>query len=141
MAQLEYTVKNLKGENMSRETFASTNAPAAIGPYSQAVKSIHGLVFLSGQTPIDPATGELVMGEITEQTQQVFKNIAAVLEAAGKTFDDVAKCNVYLADMADFAAMNAVYGSIFTAPFPARTTVAVRELPKKCLVEIECIAQ
>ncbi len=126
---------------MPRETFASSNAPAAIGPYSQGVKTIHGLVFLSGQTPIDPATGELVAGGVTEQTQQVFKNIAAVLEAAGKTFDDVAKCNVYLADMADFAAMNAVYGSIFTAPFPARTTVAVRELPKKCLVEIECIAQ
>ena len=126
---------------MSRETFISPNAPAAIGPYSQGVKTIHGLVFLSGQTPIDPATGELVAGGITEQTQQVFKNIAAVLEAAGKTFDDVAKCNVYLADMADFAGMNAVYGSIFTAPFPARTTVAVRELPKKCLVEIECTVQ
>jgi 2-iminobutanoate/2-iminopropanoate deaminase len=126
---------------MPRETFASANAPTAIGPYSQGVKTVHGLIFLSGQTPIDPATGELVVGGITEQTQQVFKNIAAVLEAAGKTFDDVVKCNVYLADMADFAAMNAVYGSIFTAPFPARTTVAVRELPKKCLVEIECIAQ
>jgi 2-iminobutanoate/2-iminopropanoate deaminase len=134
-------LKAAKGENMPREIFASPDAPAAIGPYSQGVKSIHGLIFLSGQTPIDPTTGELVAGGITEQTQQVFKNIAAVLEAAGKTFDDVVKCNVYLIDMADFAGMNAVYGAIFAPPFPARTTVAARELPKKCLVEIECIAQ
>jgi 2-iminobutanoate/2-iminopropanoate deaminase len=126
---------------MSRDTFSSPKAPAAIGPYSQGIRSKSGLVFMSGQTPIDPATGELVPGAITEQTQQVFKNIAAVLEAGGKSFDDVIKCNVYLADMADFAAMNAVYGSNFSEPFPVRTTVAVRELPKKCLVEIECIAE
>jgi 2-iminobutanoate/2-iminopropanoate deaminase len=126
---------------MSRNIISSPNAPAAIGPYSQAVQSIHGLLFLSGQTPIDPTTGELVAGGAPEQTKQVFKNIAAVLEVAGKTFEDVVKCNVYLADMADFAAMNAVYGETFAAPYPARTTVAVRELPKKCLVEIECIVQ
>jgi 2-iminobutanoate/2-iminopropanoate deaminase len=126
---------------MSRNTFASANAPAAIGPYSQGVKSKTGLVYCSGQTPIDPATGELVAGGITEQTEQVFKNIAAVLEAAGKTFDDVIKCNVYLSDMANFGAMNAVYGTKFAAPYPARTTVAVRELPKSCLVEIEVIAE
>lgn len=126
---------------MSREIFSSKDAPAAIGPYSQAVKSVHGLVFCSGQTPIDPSTSELVAGGITEQTRQVFKNIAAVLAAAGKSFDDVVKCNVFLADMADFAAMNAVYAEQFSAPYPARSTVAVRELPKKCLVEIEVIAQ
>jgi 2-iminobutanoate/2-iminopropanoate deaminase len=126
---------------MSRETFSSPNAPAAIGPYSQGVKSVHGLVFCSGQTPIDPSTGELVSGGVTEQTEQVFKNINAVLAAAGKTLDDVVKCSVFLANMADFAAMNAVYGKHFSEPFPARTTVAVRELPKKCLVEIEVIAQ
>ncbi len=126
---------------MPRDVFSSPDAPAAIGPYSQGVRTVHGLVFCSGQTPIDPATGELVAGGIAEQTGQVFKNIAAVLTAAGKSFDDVVKCNVYLADMADFAGMNAVYSTQFTAPYPARTTVAVRELPKRCLVEIEVIAQ
>ncbi|MFN3265484.1 MAG: RidA family protein [Deinococcales bacterium] len=125
---------------MPRNTFASAHAPAAIGPYSQGVKSKTGLVFLSGQTPIDPATGELVPGGISEQTEQVFRNIAAVLEAAGKSFDDVVKSTVYLSDMANFAAMNAVYSTKFAAPYPARTTIAVRELPKSCLVEIEVIA-
>jgi 2-iminobutanoate/2-iminopropanoate deaminase len=126
---------------MSRDTFSSSDAPAAIGPYSQGVKSVHGLVFFSGQTPIDPSTGELVAGGVTEQTEQVFKNLEAVLSAAGKSFDDVVKSNVYLSDMAHFAAMNAVYASHFSAPYPARTTVAVRELPKSCLVEIDVIAQ
>ena len=126
---------------MPRDTFSSDLAPAAIGPYSQGVKSVHGLVFFSGQTPIDPSTGELIAGGVTEQTEQVFKNLAAVLAAAGKTFDDVVKSNVYLSDMAHFAAMNAVYARHFNAPYPARTTVAVRELPKSCLVEIDVIAQ
>lgn len=102
---------------------------------------MHGLVFFSGQTPIDPATGELVPGGITEQTEQVFRNLAAVLSAAGKGFGDVVKCSVFLSDMANFAAMNAVYAGHFDAPYPARTTVAVRELPKSCLVEIDIIAQ
>ena len=126
---------------MSRDTFSSPSAPAAIGPYSQGVKSVHGLIFFSGQTPIDPSTGELIAGGVTEQTEQVFKNLAAVLAAAGKTFDDVVKSNVYLSDMANFAQMNAVYALHFSAPYPARTTVAVRELPKSCLVEIDIIAQ
>ena len=126
---------------MPRNTFSSENAPAAIGPYSQGVKSVHGLVFFSGQTPIDPSTGELIAGGITEQTEQVFKNIAAVLAAAGKSFDDVVKASVFLSDMTNFAAMNAVYAEQFSPPYPARTTVAVRELPKSCLVEIEVIAQ
>lgn len=126
---------------MSRDTFSSDLAPAAIGPYSQGVKSVHGLVFFSGQTPIDPSTGELVAGGVTEQTEQVFKNLGAVLAAAGKGFEDVVKSNVYLSDMAHFAAMNAVYARHFSAPYPARTTVAVRELPKSCLVEIDVIAQ
>jgi 2-iminobutanoate/2-iminopropanoate deaminase len=126
---------------MPRNTFSSANAPAAIGPYSQGVKSKHGLVFFAGQTPIDPATGELVVGGISEQTEQVFQNIAAVLEAAGKSFDDVVKSTVYLSDMANFGAMNAVYATKFAAPYPARTTIAVRELPKSCLVEIEVIAE
>ncbi len=126
---------------MPRDTFASANAPAAIGPYSQGVRTKSGLIYCSGQTPIDPATGELVAGGVTEQAEQVFKNIKAVLEATGKTLDDVFKCNVYLSDMANFAAMNAVYATKFAAPYPARTTVAVRELPKSCLVEIEVIAE
>ena len=126
---------------MSRDTFSSSDAPAAIGPYSQGVKSMHGLIFFSGQTPIDPSTGELVAGGVLEQTEQVFKNLKAVLAAAGKGFDDVVKSNVYLSDMAHFAEMNAVYASHFSAPYPARTTVAVRELPKSCLVEIDVIAQ
>ena len=126
---------------MSRDTFSSPDAPAAIGPYSQGVKSMHGLIFFSGQTPIDPSTGELVAGGVLEQTEQVFKNLKAVLAAAGKGFDDVVKSNVYLSDMTHFAEMNAVYASHFSAPYPARTTVAVRELPKSCLVEIDVIAQ
>ena len=126
---------------MSRDTFASSNAPAAIGPYSQGVRTKLGFIYCSGQTPIDPATGELVAGGITEQTEQVFKNIVAVLAATDKTLADVFKCNVYLSDMANFGAMNAVYGTKFVAPYPARTTIAVRELPKSCLVEIEVIAE
>ena len=126
---------------MSRDTFSSPDAPTAIGPYSQGVKSVHGLVFFSGQTPIDPSTGELIAGGVAEQTEQVFRNLKAVLAAAGKSFDDVVKSNVYLSDMAHFAAMNAVYASHFSAPYPARTTVAVRELPKSCLVEIDVVAQ
>ena len=126
---------------MPRDTFASANAPAAIGPYSQGVRTKLGYIYCSGQTPIDPATGELVTGSITEQTEQVFKNITAVLDATGKTLDDVFKCNVYLSDMANFGGMNAVYATKFVAPYPARTTIAVRELPKSCLVEIEVIAE
>ncbi len=126
---------------MPRDIFASANAPAAIGPYSQGVRTKLGFIYCSGQTPIDPATGELVAGGITEQTEQVFKNIVAVLAATDKTLDDVFKCNVYLSDMANFSAMNAVYGTKFVAPYPARTTIAVRELPKSCLVEIEVIAE
>jgi 2-iminobutanoate/2-iminopropanoate deaminase len=126
---------------MPRDTFASAHAPAAIGPYSQGVRTKLGFIYCSGQTPIDPATGELVAGGITEQTEQVFKNIVAVLAATDKTLNDVFKCNVYLSDMANFGAMNAVYGTKFVAPYPARTTIAVRELPKSCLVEIEVIAE
>ena len=126
---------------MSRDTFASSNAPAAIGPYSQGVRTKLGFIYCSGQTPIDPSTGELVAGGITEQTEQVFKNIVAVLAATGKTLDDVFKCNVYLSEMANFGGMNAVYSTKFVAPYPARTTIAVRELPKSCLVEIEVIAE
>ncbi|MEY4529326.1 MAG: hypothetical protein RLZZ156_47 [Deinococcota bacterium] len=126
---------------MPRDTFASAHAPAAIGPYSQGVRTKSGVIYFSGQIPLDPVTGDLVAGGITEQTEQVFKNIEAVLEATGKTLADVFKCNVFLADMADFVAMNTVYATKFSAPFPVRTTVAVKGLPKACLVEIEVMAE
>lgn len=114
-------------------------APAALGPYSAAIAS-GGLLFCSGQTPIDPATGELVPGGITEQTRQVIKNLAVVLEAAGASLGDVLKTTCFLTDMADFAAFNAVYAQHFTSK-PARSTVAVKALPKGALVEVELIAR
>ena len=117
----------------------TNQAPAAIGPYSQAIEA-NGMVFASGQIPIDPATGQFVEGGIKEQTRQSLRNVKAILEAAGLTMDHVVKTTVYLADMADFAAMNAVYAEAFSAPFPARSAVAVRELPKKVLIEIEVLA-
>ena len=100
-----------------------------------------GLLFLSGQVGLDPATGKLVAGDVVAQTEQVFRNIAAVLEVAGKSLADVVKANVYLADMQDFATMNAVYARHFEAPFPARTTIQAARLPLGALVEIEIVAQ
>ena len=120
------------------------DAPKAIGPYSQAqVVRLHGgqkMVYTAGQVPIDPATGELVAGGIPEQTEQVMRNLRAVLRGAGLTLADVVKTTVFLVDMADFAAMNAVYGAAFPSDPPARTTVAVVGLPKGARVEIECVA-
>ena len=124
----------------NRTPVSTANAPKAIGPYSQAVWSGHEL-FCSGQTPIDPATGKLIDGDVTQQTHRVFDNLAAVLAAAGLTLDDAIKCNVYLVDMNDFGAMNAAYQQRFTAPFPARTTVAVAGLPLGARVEIELLAR
>lgn len=115
-------------------------APAAIGPYSQAVDSGHGLVFVSGQLPIDPATGAFPEGGVKEQTRQSLLNTKAILEAAGLSLASVIKTTVFLADMGDFAAMNEVYAEFFTAPFPARCAFAVKTLPKGALVEIESIA-
>jgi 2-iminobutanoate/2-iminopropanoate deaminase len=115
------------------------NAPAAIGPYSQAVKH-GGFVFASGQIPIDPKTGEFVAGGIVEQTQQVLKNLAAVLEAAGSNLNQVVKTTVFLADMKEFAAMNEVYGRFFGDTPPARATVAAAGLPRDARVEIEAVA-
>lgn len=125
---------------MSRDPIRTDAAPAAIGPYSQAVRSPHGLLFLSGQTPIDPDTGHLVQGDVGEQTRRCFINLFAVLAAAGATPGDVQKVNVYLTDMGDFAAMNAAYVEVFEAPYPARTTVAVAGLPLGARVEIELVA-
>ncbi len=115
-------------------------APAAIGPYSQAIDSGCGLVFVSGQLPIDPATGAFPEGGVREQTRQSLLNASAILQAAGLGLSDVVKTTVFLADMGDFAAMNEVYASFFTEPFPARSAVAVKTLPKGALVEVECIA-
>lgn len=117
---------------------ATEKAPGAIGPYSQAI-DCGPFVFASGQIPIDPATGNIPEG-ITDQTRQSLSNVKAILEAAGLTMDNVVKTTVFMADMNDFAAMNAVYAEAFSAPFPARSAVAVRTLPKNVLVEIEVIA-
>lgn len=122
-----------------REAITTPDAPAAIGPYSQAIKS-GNLLFLSGQIPIDPKTGNLVDGGIEAQTRQVFSNISAILEAAGASLDNVVSAGVFLADMNDFAKMNAIYAEHFSSPAPARATVQVARLPKDCLVEIQVTA-
>lgn len=123
----------------TRTPVHSDHAPKAIGPYSQAIAA-NGLVFCAGQTPIDPATGDLVPGGIEAQTHQVLKNLGAVLQAAGSGYDRVVKTTVFLKNMNDFAAMNAVYATYFKDAPPARSTVEVARLPKDCIVEIECIA-
>jgi len=114
-------------------------APAAIGPYSQAIE-VNGFVFASGQIPIDPATGNFVEGGISVQTRQAIVNASNILKAAGTDLDNVVKTTVYLADINDFAAMNEVYAQFFSEPFPARSAVAVKDLPKGALVEVEVIA-
>ncbi|WP_312423259.1 RidA family protein [Anaerospora hongkongensis] len=118
---------------------STSNAPAAIGPYSQAIK-MGNLVYTSGQIPLDPATGQVVTGTAEVQTHQVLTNLKAVLEAAGTCFDKVIKTTVFIKDMNDFAAINTVYGSYFTATPPARSCVEVARLPKDVLVEIEAVA-
>ena len=123
---------------MDKEAIVSAKAPAALGPYSSAVKAGNAL-YLSGQLGIDPATGELAEG-VGAQTRQAMQNIAAVLEEAGASFDDVVKMTVLLADIDDFAAVNEVYGSFLAAPYPARSAFQVAAIPKGALVEIEAIA-
>jgi 2-iminobutanoate/2-iminopropanoate deaminase len=122
-----------------RQAVSTPSAPQAIGPYSQAIRS-GSLLFVSGQIPIDPATGSLVDGDIAAQTHRVFQNIAEILKAAGASFDRVVRTTIYLADMNDFAKVNEVYGGYFTAPFPARATVQVARLPRDSRVEIDVIA-
>jgi 2-iminobutanoate/2-iminopropanoate deaminase len=122
-----------------RQAVSSTAAPAAIGPYSQAIKA-GNLLFLSGQVPIDPATGQIVAGDIAQQTRRVFENLGAILEAAGLSFDAVVRTTVYLVDMNEFSAMNEVYATFFSAPAPARATVQVARLPRDARVEIDAIA-
>jgi 2-iminobutanoate/2-iminopropanoate deaminase len=118
---------------------ATPAAPRAIGPYSQAIVH-HGMAYLSGQIPLDPATGELVAGDITVQTERVLANLAAVLEACGSSLGRVVKTTVFLKDLGEFAAMNAVYARFFETNPPARSTVEVARLPRDSRVEIECIA-
>ncbi len=122
-----------------KEIISTEEAPGAIGPYSQAIKA-GKTIFCSGQIPIDPATGEFVSDDVAEQTEQVLKNLAAVLKAAGASLDDVVKTGVFLADMQDFAAMNEVYARYFDANKPARATVQAAGLPRDTRVEIDCIA-
>jgi 2-iminobutanoate/2-iminopropanoate deaminase len=122
-----------------REAVSAPGAPRAIGPYSQAVKA-GGLLFVSGQIPLDPDSGQMVDGDIAAQTHRVFRNLQAILEAAGCSFDRVVRTTVYLADMNDFAAMNEVYGTYFSSPAPARATVQAARLPKDARVEIDVIA-
>jgi 2-iminobutanoate/2-iminopropanoate deaminase len=122
-----------------KKVIATSNAPAAIGPYSQAIE-VNGFIYVSGQIPVDPATGEFVAGGIKEQTEQSFKNIKAILAEAGLTTANIVKTTVLLADIADFVAMNEVYASQFEGAFPARSAFAAKALPKGALVEIEVIA-
>ena len=122
-----------------KTVISTTNAPAAIGPYSQAIR-VGNIIFTSGRIPIDPATGAFVEGGIKEQTRQSLLNVKAILTSAGTTMDNVIKTTVFLADMNDFAEMNSVYEEFFKAPYPARSAVAVKTLPKGALVEIEVIA-
>jgi 2-iminobutanoate/2-iminopropanoate deaminase len=122
-----------------RRAVQTDSAPAALGPYSQAIAA-GGLVFTAGQVGTDPATGEIVPGGVAEQAERALRNLAAVLDAAGTGFDRVVKTTIFLSDMSHFAAVNKVYARHMVPPHPARSTVAVRELPRGALVEIECIA-
>lgn len=125
---------------MPRKVAKVSRGPAALGPYSHAVWA-GKFLYCSGQTPIDPATGKLIEGDVEAQTRRIFETIALILDDAGLDLHDVVKCNVYLTDMADFAAMNKAYSEAFQAPYPARTTVAVAGLPLGARVEIEAIAR
>ena len=124
---------------MSKKAINTEKAPKAIGPYSQAIQ-VGNLIYTSGQLPIDPTTGAFPEGGIKEQTRQSLSNIQAILEEAGLTMSNVVKTTVFLADMNDFADMNAIYAEFFTQPYPARSAVAVKTLPKNALVEIEVVA-
>ena len=122
-----------------RQAVSTPSAPKAIGPYSQAVRA-GSLLFVSGQVPIDPATGNIITGDIAAQTHRIFQNIGEILKAGGASFDHVVRTTVFLADMNDFAAMNDAYGTFFSSPFPARATVQVSRLPKDARIEIDVIA-
>jgi 2-iminobutanoate/2-iminopropanoate deaminase len=122
-----------------REVIATNDAPKNIGPYSQAIRA-NGFIFVSGQTPIDPANQQLISGSIGEQTERALRNIEAILKQAGSSMSKIVRCGVFLKDMNDFSAMNAVYGKFFPNDPPARTTIQAARLPKDCQVEIDAIA-
>ncbi|MCX6115999.1 MAG: RidA family protein [Proteobacteria bacterium] len=124
---------------MKKQAIQTTNAPGAIGPYSQAIR-VGNLLFISGQIPIDPKTGSVVDAGIVAETRQVLENLKAILEASGGTMDDIVKTTIYLKDIAKFSQVNEVYGSYFKQPFPARATIEISKLPKDVNVEIEAIA-
>jgi len=131
---------NRSSEGSMRQAIETPNAPKPIGPYSQAI--VEGdFIFLAGQGPTNPATGKVELDNVTTETKRTFENMKAVLEAAGSSLDKVVKCNVYLRDIKDFAAMNEVYKTYFKAPYPARTTIQAGALPGGIAVEIECIAK
>lgn len=123
---------------MSRTIIATDKAPKAIGPYSQAVQ-VGNTIYTSGQIPLDPATGEMISGDITAQARRVFENLRAVIEAAGASFDDVARVGIYLTDLGNFAAVNAVMAEYFREPYPARSTIGVASLPRGAQVEIDLV--
>lgn len=123
-----------------RQPVSTPAAPAAIGPYSQAIRA-GSLLFVSGQIPLDPETGTMVDGDVTAQTDRVCRNLAAILEAGGSSLDRVVRATVYLADMSDFRAMNEVYGTYFTSPAPARATIQASRLPRDARIEIDVIAE
>jgi 2-iminobutanoate/2-iminopropanoate deaminase len=122
-----------------RDVISTNNAPQAIGPYSQAIRA-GGFIFVSGQIPIDPATQQVIAGDVAAQTERVLKNLAAIVEASGSRIEKIVRCTVFLKNMEDFAAMNEVYGRYFKQAAPARSTVEVARLPKNVLVEIDAIA-
>lgn len=122
-----------------REVISTKDAPQAIGPYSQAIKA-NGFIFVSGQVPIDPATQQVITGDVAAQTDRVLRNLSEILEAAGSGLGKVVRCGVFLKNMDDFTAMNAVYGKYFSSAPPARSTVQVARLPKDVLIEIDVIA-
>ena len=122
-----------------KKVISTSNAPAAIGPYSQAIEA-NGMVFVSGQIPVDPATGAFISDDIKDQAKQSLTNIKNILAEVGLSMDNVVKTSVFLADIKYFAPMNEVYASFFNAPYPSRSAMAVKDLPKGALVEIECIA-
>lgn len=122
-----------------REVIATNDAPKAIGPYSQAIK-VNGFIFVSGQTPIDPETQQLISGDVRLQTERVLRNIKAILEQAGSSMEKIVRCGVFLKDMNDFTAMNEVYATFFKVNPPARSTIQAARLPKDCIVEIDAIA-
>ena len=124
---------------MEKEIIASPNAPKAVGPYSQAVKA-NGFLYVSGQLPIVPETGNFISEDVVEQAEQCLKNVGAILAEAGLSYDNVVKCTVFLTDIADFARVNEVYAKYFKAPYPARSAFAITALPKGGLVEVEAIA-